>query len=412
MSTNEQLFAPVAAELDRRASAMVELQRTVELLEQGLSLSNAERDAALVRIVDLERELADCRATHPDPPRDWLTRPYGDEHYWNIPLGEDARMVPLNMGRPDVVRAEWDVIIATPDAPLQPVYINTVEWGNNDRCSGATATVLAKDGWPAALPITEFPMLGNWNRDNQSACIIARDRDGVLRRWETQPFVFCGGKAYSLRTRPSYMGGRIDDQAGMPSESADGRGIEDPGVGGAHGGSGIEAFGGTITVADLEAGEILHATKCVINTAMYLTAVDRQRCRWPATRVDKPGGDNKYGTAAPAGYVAPDGMRMGARLALPVDFPVDQLTTGKGAMIARSLRRFGTFVVDGAQGHHAFYLAMEQGPRGCAPRMFFGDSGKATSGPLYDDLVTMVRALHLVDDDHLASIGGAGKRRA
>jgi hypothetical protein len=389
-------------------------QRIADLTSNLLATIAGVALASEARDVELAARVA---ALEPPPPRDWLAEPYAEGHFWRTPVGVDAVLVPLVHGRPLVVRAEWDVIIATPDAPLASVYVNSQTGstgGTPDRCANVTANVLTKDGWPFALPLEVYAQQGDFNRDNMSGCIIVRDDFGVLRRYECQPLVWCQtlGKWSATFTRPSYQEGRIDDQAVMPAEAADGRGLEAVGVGGSHGGSGMEAFGGTITVADVEAGVIDHALKLCLNTAKYCSSGTNAIPRWPATRVDS-GAATTYGSQATT--PRPVGAKMGMLLTLPAMFDMATLTTDAGRFMARAFYRYGAYVVDGVQAGHAFYVAMEQGTRGCAPLEFeakFGVNPKQTAGPYFEDMVKIIQALAIVDDNHLDNIGGAGPRRA
>lgn len=358
-------------------------------------------------------------------PRDVIQWPYQSYHYWNMPLGADADLQPCNMSAPTIFRAERDLAFIDPDAPEQTIYAHTGGWNSTPRCDQITATPLANLGSWNPLPMTVFALGGDWDDNNQCTAFLTRDGSGDIRRVETQPFVFCGaGVAYSQFSRSGYQGGYIDHRAVIVSEAADGRGIEAPGVGGSHGGSGLEAFGGSISLRHIAAGHIDTAMKCVVNTAFWLSTVNANIPRWPAWRVDA--GWANYGQTRPAGTgTAPVGFNMGALLALPQSFNVNSLDSPAGAMLANGLRTYGAYLCDGAQspgvGQDAFYLAIEYGPQGDVETAFatkFGHTFRQRNGDnptgialdYFNDMKTIVQNLHLVADNSSTNVGGAGAR--
>jgi hypothetical protein len=354
-------------------------------------------------------------------PRDVIQWPYQSYHYWNMPLGADADLQPCGMTAPAIFRAERDLLFIDPSAPEQTIYAHTGGWNTTPRCDQTTGTPLANLNSWNPLPMTVFTLGGDWDDNNQCTSFLSLDGNGDIRRTETQPFVFCGaGVAYSQFSRSGYQGGYIDHRAVMPAEDGNGAGVEAAGVGGSHGGSGIEAFGGNIRLRHIAESKIDTALKIVLNTARWLSTVDAQYPRWPAWRVDA--GWANYGQSRPGGTgTAPVGMRMGCLLALPQSFSLASLDTPAGAMIAEALQTYGGYVCDGAQAQDGFYLGVEYGPQGDVETTFaakFGhqfrqrnvDNPTGIALDFFNDMKTVIQNLHLVADNSSTNIGGSGTR--
>ena len=168
--------------------------------------------------------------------RDPLTWPYPADSIWNHPRGDAARLVPFPLSpRSGTLNTEEDLIIVDPDAPGRDLVSTTAGWQPGaSRCAEATGDVLASD-----LPIPE-----GWYTDpgysgrtpNQAAAIVMPD----LTVFETQPLHVCqDGTAVSQEAQPAWRDNSI----------VTGGTAEDVGSG-AHGGSGMTAFGGTIRLGE------------------------------------------------------------------------------------------------------------------------------------------------------------------
>jgi hypothetical protein len=366
-------------------------------------------------------------------PRDVIQWPYQSYHYWNMPLGEDAVLEPCGMRAPKIWRSEHNLLFLDPDATKHTIYAHTGAWNSVPRCDQTTTNVFDKIPDWNPLPMDKFVLGGDWDDNNQCASFLTYDEFGDIRRVEMQPFIFCpnngSGTPYAQFSRASMQGGYIDHRAQMPAEgpqgslAGSGPGIESAGVGGAHAGAGLEAFGGTIRLRHIAAREIDTVTSCILNTAQWLTTVNANAPRWPANRVDA--GWANYGTQRPAGTgTAPVGMRMGSLLALPQSFNVAGLSTPAGRMFGYAYQRYGTYVCDGAQQLlDGWFVLTEDGVQGNADTAFasqFGhplrqrdvDNPTGLSLSYFNDVKSIVQNLHLVADNSSTNIGGAGARVA
>ena len=330
-------------------------------------------------------------------PRMW---PYPADSIWNHPLGDQARLVPFRMEIPTgkTLNVEEDIIIIGPDAPGQDVMKHDAAWKDGvTRCGSRTGQTLA----------TGLPIPTGWYTDpgyhgrkpNHAAAILMPD----MTLFETQPFHICeDGTPVSQFTNERWQGDSIltGGTGGDPD-------------GGAHGGSFMTAFGGTIRLGEwVPGGQIRHALKLEVESAANLSPLNGGY-RWPALRADA-GYERGYGGSVPE-------ARMGALVALPPDFETAQLQSEPARILAEALRRYGAYIVDGT-GWSAAAFATEWGPAGRVKDEFQASWGfrldghkDRTSGPQHGfltDMETIYAALHVVDDNGPASKGGAGTRLA
>lgn len=341
-------------------------------------------------------------ANDPVPPypatRDPLTWPYPADSIWNHPRGDDADLVPAPVttgadGAPTVT-AEEDLIIADPQAPGQDVYRTTAGWDDSKtRCGASTDDVLVSD----------LPIPTGWSTDpgydgatpNQATAVVLAD-DTLL---ETQPLHVCSdGTVVSQYASDSWRGSSIRT-GGVPGDLG----------AGAHGGSGMTAFGGTIRLGEwVPGGAIRHALKFTLDGSELSTAGDGMR--WPANRADA-----AYRTA----YTGSNELvRMGSLLTLPPDFDVDALQTQPARILARALRDYGSYVVDNA-GRPTVGVATEWGPDGRVTDEFEDSWGYPLHGRIdeaegdqrdfLEDIDRMWAAVAVVDDNGPDSVGGAGE---
>jgi len=198
---------------------------------------------------------------------------------------------------------------------------------------------------------------------------------------------------------------------------------------GAHGGSGLSGVGGTIRSGELlpQAGPIRHALKIELQHQWYYgqsklqptTVMNGGRCQyvWPATGSD--GGTQKapgglYGGTNP--HVVP-----GALLAIPSELSsVVNISTTIGGKIKQALIDFGAYIVDDTGAGNMAAICMEA-PVNAEMRAAYGyamtyphgvsaadnDPGKM----LYEDLLHIFQALHVVANNGPDSIGGGGTPR-
>ncbi len=326
--------------------------------------------------------------------RDPRTWPYPADSIWNHPRGDAASLVPFPLTTTQRTLApEEDVIILAPDAPVQDVYATTAGWDpGQTRCGAITDDVL----------VPGLPIPTGWATDpgyfgttpNQSAAVLLPDDTLV----ELQPFHICPDGRVTAQYAPSAWRGSSILTGGVPGDIG----------GGAHGGSGLTAFGGTIRLGEwVPGGRIPHALKVTIDGSLLSSAAGG--FRWPADRADS-GYEVGYRGSQTA-------ARMGALLTLAPDFDVDGLATEAARILARTLVGYGAYVVDGA-GRSTVGLAVEWGPQGRVLDEFQSAWGYSFTGRVAEatgeqrdflaDLVTIEAALQIVDDNGPESIGGTG----
>jgi hypothetical protein len=169
------------------------------------------------------------------------------------------------------------------------------------------------------------------------------------------------------------------------------------GIAGAHGGSGLSSFGGSLRKGELSSSLPLHhALKVNLFGHKYLSPSGG--CyRWPASHCDgyalKAGDPNAYGGSVPQ-------LRMGALLALPPDQDCNALAnTNQARKICHALQDYGAYVADDtAWDVHA--IDHEAGAE-------FGDGGS-----FHSDLQRIFTLLAVVDNNGPSNIGGGGTPRA
>ncbi|CAN5344311.1 hypothetical protein BH09ACT12_BH09ACT12_27850 [soil metagenome] len=331
---------------------------------------------------------------HPSATRDPLTWPYPADSVWNHPRGADATLVPFPVDPTDVTfTPEEDLLLIAPAAPPRDVYATTAGWdADRTRCGSATDEVLVDD-----LPIPE-----GWTTDpgydgatpNQSTAIVLPG----LTLLELQPFHVCpDGTAVAQYAPPAWRGSSLLT-GGVAGDIG----------GGAHGGSGLTAFGGTIRLGEwVPGGRIQHALKVTVSGDELSSG--QGGYRWPADRADVDFATTYLG-AVPA-------ARMGALLTLDPGFDVDALTTEPARIIATALQQYGAYVVDDA-GRRTVAYSVEWGPQGRVQDEFedvwgFEMAGRVdeTTGDQHDFLADMEQidlGLQVVDDNTAETVGGAG----
>lgn len=334
--------------------------------------------------------------------RDPVLWPYPWNSIWNVPIGDQADLVPFEMTIPTArtLNIEEDILIIAPDAPGRNILKHDAAWRDGvTRCSSRTGKILATnlpipDGW-----VTDPDYTGR--KPNHSAAILMPD----MTLFETQPFHICeDGVAVSQFTNERWQGDSIlTGGMGAPR-------------GGSHGGSFMTAFGGTIRLGEwIPGGEIRHVLKIDVYSQENLSPTDGG-FRWPALRADR-GYDHPskgYGGTVPE-------AKMGALLALPRDFDIEALQSEPARILAQTLQRYGAYVVDGT-GWSTAAFATEWGPQGRVTEEFQqvwgfpivgdADSAAGRQREFLEDIEIIYGGLHVVDDNARDSVGGAGERLA
>lgn len=325
----------------------------------------------------------------PCSPRDPYLQPFAVDSIWNMPIHHDAIYVDAGLGAPRSwgVTIDEENIILEPNAPLVNIYKNG--WAKEARCSN-------ENGFMTQAPIPDGWMFGAYTGNG---CASVLDSDGVSLR-QFQSLHRCGttGDAYAL--------------VEYPAEHIAGDGIE-----GAHGGSGMSAIGGSIRIGDMvPEGDIFNDSEIYLHHALKINVFAKRYLlnvldatpgyRWPAVKAD--------------GYALRDGeydghipeMEIGALLALPDDIDPETmgLETAPGKLIARTMKRYGAYIVDDT-AWDVVGLSIQVGPYGDVRDEFldfygFSMTPQSRDEPWAKDIARIVEALHVVDNNSAASIGG------
>lgn len=362
---------------------------------------------ASVTCLGLALLLGSAPARAAESARDPLKWPFASTSIWNMPIGSDAVYVPAKLAAipgndkwAPMPQIDDEIIILEPDAPLTPIYRSDAAWTGKDRCQ-ATGDLLMEVRVPADYVMPH-------NNKNNSATFLTADRRTLL---QAQPFTRCvaGGPATSLVKFPP-----VD--------------IYGDGVRGAHGGSGLSAFGGSLRLGELRPGGHAprHALKVDVYAKQALHACrSKHDCfRWPAVGADSYAVGH-YGTLRPGkkqpvnlneDHDAPHpALKMGALLAIPANKSLASLglETEPGKMLAWTLQNYGAYIVDDTWGA-SFALTAETGPNGSFRAQFKADWGFELEQRVRDnthwtrDLQRIVAALAVVDNNGPDSIGGGG----
>lgn len=378
----------------------------------------AERDAG--EEVD-EPDAADSGSTPSSPdataaetrdPHKW---PFAVDSIWNTPIGSAARYVSAGLVRMSstAISVDEDIIILHPEAPPVPIYANELPSGGQwtsgqalNRCIAASPerTVLAD------VPIPSGYVFSPRNAEDTANAGLAALRSDGHTIVQTQPFSRCtdGGPA----TTGSYANADED--------------LFEAGTNGAHGGSGLSAIGGTLRLGELRpdsqgnVAPIRHVLKLELDKPLHLFGCTSQfpsngicgtacNCRWPAHQ----GEENSEGTRNSA-------MRFGSLLAIPTSTDLSvlnaKLKTAPARALAWTLQNYGAYVVDDT-AWEAYSFVVELGPDGSFQQQFAADwkfpiksTDLGASDDWRDDVLTLMEALMVVDDNAPASTGGAGAR--
>ena len=190
--------------------------------------------------------------------------------------------------------------------------------------------------------------------------------------------------------------------------------LQGEGTTGAHGGSGLSAFGGSIRKGELNASAppILHALKFELHANEYYycsNSSDRGTCfRWPAVTADGYAVDETsplvYNGSNPV-------LQQGSLLAIrPEDHTTleSQLKSEPARRILRALVEFGAYLVDDAAGQTS--ICMEEGVVDEVKEQYGGlDISNPVPGDLlFDDFYVIFRALQVVDNNAPGAVGGGG----
>lgn len=331
--------------------------------------------------------------------RDPLKQPFSSDSIWNTPIGDGAVYVHARLegGDESGVTVDEDLIVLRPDAPMTPIRMSTAGWNREkDRCVADGGKVLF------SAPIPDEFVVGpqNWDGEIPNSGLAVLMPDGCTIR-QTQPFARCraGGVATS---RYDYF---------APED------LYGPGISGAHGGSGLSVLGGTLRVGELrpDSGPISHVLKINVYAARNLF-YDEETLgyRWPASTADGYAAE-QYGTQRVADPVP--ACRMGALVALPASLAIEDLglETEPARVLARAFQDYGAYIADDTYWD-VFAIEAEWGPDGRFIEQFESDWGfpfttEEIDTPWSRDIRRIFHALHVVDNNGPATVGGGGTPR-
>ena len=325
--------------------------------------------------------------------RDPYLRPFANNSIWNMAIHNNAVYVDARINAPTAwgVTSDPEIIMLSPTAPNVGIF--TCGWAGSTRCDKGAQITSAPipDGWINGIP---------QGTPNNSTAILAQDGRTVIN---LQCLHRCAtsGPASSLLQ--------------YPSQDLYGAGIE-----GGHGGSGMAALGGSIRVGELTPNYteaqikadpnifIKHVIKMNVNTLLYVSNTNGGY-RWPAVKADgnynSPGACDYYGGSIPQ-------FKMGSLLAIPKTVNVEAmgLQTGPGIMMARTLQKYGAYLVD-ATCWDVVAFEIQTGPLGDVESQFatkygYPFSPQSTSVAWAQDIAKIVQELFVVDNNNAANIGG------
>lgn len=284
--------------------------------------------------------------------RDKYTWPFASTSIWNMPIGSHAVYVPAGI----LPAYAWHRQITTdeeylgldPNAPLHAL--------NGSSTLVHVPLFMAADG--------------GWNG---VTALLMEDNRHVA---QGQPLVLQAGGDPSWR----YGHATVD--------------LFGDGIDGAHGGSGLSSFGGSIRKGELTSNLPLHHVLKVNLWARRFLSFSDGGYRWPARHADQYADATTYAGPLPA-------LRMGSLVALPAGLDVDALglQSPQALKIAHAMQDYGAYVADDtAWDVHA--IDIERGAE-------FGDGGSFDA-----DLQLVFTLLAVVDNNGPASVGGGGTPRA
>ena len=172
-------------------------------------------------------------------------------------------------------KIDEEKIILKPSAPLVPILYNGAGWTGANRCSRSSYRF-------TSVPIPSDYIVPS-DAENDSATYLLADNRSIV---QSQPLARCtaGGYATSL-----VVWNPID--------------IYGDGIPGAHGGSNLSAFGGSLRVGEMRPGGQAphHALKVIVDAtvSLYKCTTSAQCYRWPASNHREPSARRRSLDVAP-----------------------------------------------------------------------------------------------------------------
>lgn len=347
--------------------------------------------------------------------RNPLLWPFASNSIWNMPIGSGATYVDVGMSSlgfgpngtgnfTPMPNIDDERIFTNASAPQISIQYSSAGWSGTSRCTVTGGSVA---GLPITVPADASFTVPGTDPGNDSAAFLLADGRTIS---QCQPLAICtaGGNGTSI----------------IAFANVD---LYGTGITGAHGGSGLSAFGGSIRVGELRPGQtgMRHALKIEVDAGYVLAQQTSQaNCfRWPATNADSDA-LTAYGQFNATMY---SGMKSGALMAIPASVSLSSLglssSTGPGMQLAWTLQNYGAYIVDtggesspvspGSTGA-GYAICAENGPNGSVRTQFQSDWGMSLFGRCNDntnwtnDFQKCMEALQLVDNNSATSIGGGG----
>lgn len=307
-----------------------------------------------------------------------LNSPYAADSIWYAEIAPDAVMQPAHFDGimlpsiVDIFRENEILVFDGDDGDFIPLHTNDAGW-TEGRCAEGIDT-----GYEIRIPPSFFVEDTFPDVPNNCAAIVL-DGTTII---QFQPFTRCSSFDGWVT---AFSGAEIllDDY------------VTGDGVRGSHGGSGLSAFGGSLRVGDsLSDPDFGHALKVLLDVSCL--SPSNGGFRSPAVRADED----------MSGYTGTvTELRMGSLLALSPDFDADALASQTGQQLARTLKKYGAYVVDsGSRGSNWVGICSEYGPDGdfvANWEGFFEATWESNAGDLGwgDDVIAIFSEMMVVSAD-------------
>lgn len=351
-----------------------------------------------MKTLALSALLAITRISGAEECRNPLVAPFNASSIWNVPLGEDAVFAAANLftntsDMPSLFIDEDYFVKTAPTDPLT-VWRSQGHWNATPDCElFPWAPVVGSVPWPANLTITQS--------GNNALALLLPDGDTLVL---TQPAYKCAPTAPLLSL--------FDRSHGRTS-------IRGAGNWGGHGGSSLNAIGGSLRLGELLPSSPAPGPQHVLKIQLWAKryyfgsafGANWSSCfRWPALNCDGYGMDpSLYGGANPK-------LTPGALLAVPLaQLPalVARLATPPARALAWTFAHYGGLLCDDTYADRATFNAEHgfdasfEAAWGWPFVTWQGDARPGAKEWL-QDVLTLWRALSIVDSNTRETPGGGG----
>ncbi len=312
------------------------------------------------------------------PGRDPWVWPFSRESIWNMPIGAAAVYVPAGLSPSKYASVDYERFYKLKaNDPVRPIF--------------------APSGWQTRWPGDRTKQVGSMPVPDD--LMIPDARQGFTPN-ECSAFLMPNGRTV-LQLEPTCRLERAGPIVGYPREPVD---LYGDGRLGSHWGSGLSTLGGSIRLGELIGkSPIHHAIKINIWELNCYYSPSAKGFRWPADRNDN-GAEKAYRGKNPS-------LQMGSLLALKPELTLAKLgiKTRIGEQLFRALQDYGAYISD-ASGWDDYDLCVEKGVVEEVKQQE-GLDMSGSSGPYFDDLMKIIAALSIIDNNGPKSVGGGGKPR-